>query len=408
MKKVLFTFMMFFISVVLFFVMAEVGFRLFKPAYIPLSSVTREARTSLFKPNRVSRNTSSVDGEFDVEVRINKFGYRGDDFNKEPSEKIIRLMVIGDSYTFGVGAANDQTIPAVLEENLKKSGYDVEVINAGVGHESPICHLRNLKYIHLQYKPDAVVLLLDMTDLNDDYSHEKRALMDKDGDPYRFSSSYEYGELDWWRFCINHSAFCKYLHNKVVRTYGKIKALGFRGYIKAKLSGKKAKSVIANKKELKSDADPIQYDHLFFMRGKEKEADIRRHWQRSAKYLNRIKSILDEHGIPFVLGMYPHGIYVGDDQWGEGRKYWGFQQNKTYTDYLPFNIVSDYANSEKIPFINALNSFVVAPKDVKYFYDYDGHMTPAGYKIVAETISKDSNLLNILDNLAENKGIANE
>jgi len=35
------------------------------------------------------------------------------------------------------------------------------VINAGIGHASPIYHYLNLKNFHLKFEPDVVVLMLD-------------------------------------------------------------------------------------------------------------------------------------------------------------------------------------------------------------------------------------------------------
>ena len=83
--------------------------------------------------------------------------------------------------------------------------------------------------------------------------------------------------------------------------------------------------------------------------------------------------------------MYPHGIYVGGDQWNKGRLTWGFEEGKKYTDYLPFELVAEYARNEKIPFINTLDDFLKAPPK-KYFFDWDGPMNPSGNAIVAQSV----------------------
>ena len=106
-----------------------------------------------------------------------------------------------------------------------------------------------------------------------------------------------------------------------------------------------------------------------------------------------------------ILGVYPHGLYVGGDQWVQGRKTWGFEPGVVNTDYYPFEIVGQYAAQQGIPFINAVPAFVKAPAGIKYFHDWDGHMTPAGYAIVAQTILGDSSIYNSIENVLAQKTI---
>ena len=139
----------------------------------------------------------------------------------------------------------------------------------------------------------------------------------------------------------------------------------------------------------------MEYDGLLMLRGKEKEALIREHFKRSAGYLTKIRDLLAARHIPLLIVMYPHGIYVGGDQWGQGRLTWGFEAGKKYTDFLPFEIVEDFAKEQKIPFINVLDDFLKAPGD-KYFFDWDGHMTPKGNMIAADAVVRNQNFQRIL------------
>lgn len=101
----------------------------------------------------------------------------------------------------------------------------------------------------------------------------------------------------------------------------------------------------------------------------------------------RIKELLDAHGIPLVISMYPHGIHVSKNQWKEGRVPWGFEQDKIYDDYYAFDLMKEFCQKHQIPFVNTLFGFLEKP-DVKYFYDWDGHMTPAGYQCAAAEIAQ--------------------
>jgi len=152
---------------------------------------------------------------------------------------------------------------------------------------------------------------------------------------------------------------------------------------------KRAKAMIANKigNTTSSDVDTINYDLYLLMRGKHMMPQIEKHWKRTGGYLLKMRDLCQKNNIPFMLVLYPYGIHVGENQWYEGRVHWGFEQGKTYTDYYAFDFIKDFANKNGIPIHNSLENFL-ANKDTELFWPLDGHMTPAGYEVLAESLSK--------------------
>lgn len=70
---------------------------------------------------------------FDTEVRINSAGLRSSrEIHPFPALGRPRVLFLGDSFVFGWGVEEDQTLPAQLESALKAQGVTSEVINAGV------------------------------------------------------------------------------------------------------------------------------------------------------------------------------------------------------------------------------------------------------------------------------------
>jgi len=55
-----------------------------------------------------------------------------------------RIVVLGDSLTSGRGIGKASAYPAVLQERLTKSGYDYEVVNAGVSGDTTAGALRRV------------------------------------------------------------------------------------------------------------------------------------------------------------------------------------------------------------------------------------------------------------------------
>ena len=336
-----------------------------------------------FKPNSWFRLVASKNNEYDVAVKINNFGFRGEDISIEKKPGTARIMAIGDSFTFGVGAEEYETIPFLIGKALKDEGRKIEVINAGFGSYSPVLHYLKLRDEYLEFKPDLVLLFFDFSDLADDWRAERSLIYDKSGKIVRCDPSFVNGRRDWWLALRTHSKLCAYLHNKLIRSFEKIRALGLKEYLKAKLQGKRAKSLIVDK-DIKGK-DPIEYDGYLMIRGREKLSLIKRHFERTEKYLNLIKGLLDERGIPMILVIYPYGIHVGPDQWETGREYWGFERGRTYDDYYAFDILEDYAKRNEIGCINLLPNFL-KNKEKRLFFDIDGHFTPEADRVAADAI----------------------
>jgi len=390
----------FFVFIFLFLVF-EFCFRFFrgKELYLRITTGAESLKSPyLFKPNTSRRLKSSKRDEFDVEVRINNFGFRGEDIEIEKEKGRVRIFTVGDSFTFGVGAEEDETIPFLLENNLRNEGLAVEVVNAGIGHSSPLSHYLRLRDIHLKFKPDLVVLLLDFSDLRDDWHTEKHLVYDRNGKILHIDPFITGGKRDWWKLLVKNSELCKYIHRKIVRTIDKIRVLGFRNYVKAKLEGKRAKAVISELDNKQANIDTIEYDQYLFIRGREKLPQISQHWQRTKKYLLMIRDLLADNNVEFILVTYPYGIHVGPDQWAEGRIYWGFEEGKTYTDRYAFDLIEDFAGENNILYIDTLKDFL-EDKDKKLFFDLDGHLTPEGNRVLAGSIARSDNFRKVLNKL---------
>lgn len=144
---------------------AELALRAFSPrrTYLALTDAYPamfDASDTLpyrLRPNYSGRLASS---EFDTGITINAQGYRGAAFTAQKGDAR-RLLVIGDSFTFGWGVNDDETYPAVVERLLLSGSPPrrVEVINAGFAAcYSPDTYYLYLKNEGLALNPDAIVV----------------------------------------------------------------------------------------------------------------------------------------------------------------------------------------------------------------------------------------------------------
>ncbi|MCP4665394.1 MAG: hypothetical protein GY849_03420 [Deltaproteobacteria bacterium] len=110
---------------------------------------------------------SSGIGGFGETYRINSAGFRDIEHERERRPGIFRIMVIGDSFTFGPSVNLEDTYPKQLERILKDSHIRCEVINCGVIGYDMWQHFEMLKRKVLPHQPDLVILGLFLNDITD-------------------------------------------------------------------------------------------------------------------------------------------------------------------------------------------------------------------------------------------------
>jgi len=99
-------------------------------------------------------------GGYSYRFRINSKGLRGKECSYEKPENTLRILCLGDSFTFGLGAGEDETFPAVLERELfgKLHGKKAEVLNAGVSGTGTSRQCAWYEAEGRKYTPDIVIL----------------------------------------------------------------------------------------------------------------------------------------------------------------------------------------------------------------------------------------------------------
>ncbi|RMD99393.1 MAG: SGNH/GDSL hydrolase family protein [Deltaproteobacteria bacterium] len=100
-------------------------------------------------------------------------GIRGESPEVPKPAETFRILVLGDSVTFGFGVAQEDTYPRRLEQALQARFPDrrVEVINAGVGGYSIYNETGWMEEYGMSLAPDAVLVGFCMNDVDDPYFH---------------------------------------------------------------------------------------------------------------------------------------------------------------------------------------------------------------------------------------------
>lgn len=111
-----------------------------------------------FKPNASGVFPGNVDSKRTFPYRTNSHGLRDRD-RPAKAPGTTRVLVIGDSYTWGYAVAEEEAYPQAAERLFRERGRpDIEVVNGGIPDYNSRQQRQLLERLLPIYRPDAVVL----------------------------------------------------------------------------------------------------------------------------------------------------------------------------------------------------------------------------------------------------------
>lgn len=156
-------------------------------------------------------------GSLRYRLQTNSLGFKDDRSGTIPRQAgKHRILILGDSFTEGVGYPHEETFSGRFEQRLRDRGMDVDVQNAGVLSYSPKLYYHKVKYLlfnaGLQF--DELVVFLDMSDIQDEVRY---VAFTPSGD-FGLSSAYLLRQTD--SFLKQHS-FSYYSLRRIYLTRGR-------------------------------------------------------------------------------------------------------------------------------------------------------------------------------------------
>ncbi len=148
-------------------ILAELGLRVHvaRRGWTPNCYATELA---MFVPHPASGRTLRPDMRLKsttYDVRINRMGFRGPEIETTADQSSDRIAVLGGSSVFGYLVSENLDSCRVLENLLRRSGHEVDVINAGVpGFTIRQCEARYRAMV-APMRPKVVILYLGWNDL---------------------------------------------------------------------------------------------------------------------------------------------------------------------------------------------------------------------------------------------------
>ena len=293
--------------------------------------------------------------EYTMHVRMNSHGLRDREFSLEKPPRTVRIGVFGDSFTFGEGVEVEETYPKLLEQllngdpQIRSTGWDVEVVNFGLGKTGTSHQLAWYFKEGEQYKLDIVLLgFLAGNDFSDNLAG---VYVLRDGELIHNSEAYSsirtiqkvLYAIPFYRWLAEHSHLVNLA--RVVATHV---------HDRGRLAGVAPAQVAAQ------NGNDQQVVEL------------------TLRLIEEFRSRVQAQGSEFLLvnlparGQKPLAAY---ESAGEIRQ--------PYIDQL--EVLQHALEERNIEMLDLVPTFMRLPVE-PYYYQLDGHMRPAGHEVVAATI----------------------
>jgi len=288
----------------------------------------------------------------------NSFGLRSPEVAVPKPAGTYRILLLGDSFTFGFQAADDVLFARKLEQRLRAGGFpSVEVVNAGVLSYCPL--LEYLQYRHELHvlEPDLVILNFDMSDVQDHLEYSRDLVSSPDGVPLYVTEPSLKNPPTW-------------------------RLLSFQWV---------AKFVTAARRRTESAVEgvPFTRDQDRYLWALDNGPEMDKEVQSTLAPIVNLSELLAHNGIPLVLATYPQPWQVSADATPLPpiREQYAIGMNTVHLNDRSFRKVEAFATTHGIPFVNATSAFRQAPKPASLFLESDFHFTARRHDLYAEVLA---------------------
>jgi len=358
----------------------ELYFKLFSPQilnYTTKGMLILDADCG-FRP---SSNFTGVQShpEYVVNIKTNSLGLRNKEIELSKKQNEFRIVVLGDSFTFGYGVEGDQTYVYFLNEFLKKyspfnssnSNMNVETINCGVGAYGTKKEIKFYEKYCRELNPDLVILgfyvgndLFDNSEIDPMTISDGLLIKTRSLDDYQKEKNKIFSlNLFLNRFHITH-------------------------FIKNRISGYEEKKVIIPVEEWYKN----QFYHRLSLLLTNSLQSVSKEMEDTLNLLKAFDKSLKSRGVRFVVLLIPFKeqvINLRQEKVKEAilKKTYHLKE-EDFDFFLPQKRLKDYFKKNAIPVCDVAPGFVKSRQNRNLYYKEDDHWTVDGHKLTAEILHR--------------------
>ena len=301
-------------------------------------------------------------GYRDGSVRLNSFGLRSPEVAVPKPDGTFRVLLLGDSFTFGFMAREEEVFARLLETRLRQqdTSRTIEVVNAGVLSYCPL--LEYLQYRHHLHAldPDLVVLNFDMSDVQDHIEYTASTVRSDGGVPLFVTEP----------------------------SLARQRPSAFPGLLSFEWVARKLRAVKTRFEAATDDARSLRdldryvwtFDEGPAMEGEAREA---------MAPIADLQRLLAHDGIPLVVATYPQPWQVSGDATPDAgiRGQFGIALGAVHVNDRPFQMLARFTSSIGVPFVDATPAFRAQPDAAGLYLADDFHFSPRGNALYAEVLA---------------------
>jgi len=353
--------------------LAELIFRVVMPANSMLLDIYAKDQFGNMKMIANEQRHHLTD-EFDAEIKINSKGWR--DPQEEFENNKIRIIAIGDSFTFGWGVNFDESFVGILKQFLA-TDKNAELLNYGAAGTGPIDHFNLLNTVLRDQKPD--VILYSFFVGNDFYDVQKGGTdryMIRDGHTIsRESTDEDGGIVKKVEFLVKrYSIMAQFLSSRywVVRDKIKYRWLGkpiTHGGIQSK------------------NRDLVE---MFQVHLKNSSEEVENSIDETLKYLDKIADFCISNNCKIIFQVIPRSIQIYQGNYNEFVSVFNLKQEDLDLD-RPQRVLTVWAekySNDVVRLVDMLPLIRSADKNgrARMYFNPNNHWNKEGHKYSSEVL----------------------
>ncbi|MEO6545840.1 MAG: hypothetical protein ABIP05_17600 [Nitrospiraceae bacterium] len=300
-----------------------------------------------------------------IPFQTNSRGWRDREYPLAAGSRTTRIVVLGDSFSWGYYVKDQEVYPKVLESLMGET----DVINLGVPGFATDQEIQYFKRAALPYQPDTVILAFYLDNI---YEADGKLVRQALANPTEESSSTaqlqgkpEAGPvLRVKQFLIGHSALYRWGREQLTTNNTIVKLLSRTG-LREPLGGSESLDV-SLLPALKNPPDSIA-TLMTVAKSKLLELDM----------------LLTERGIRFILVLIPSEISIESRAFDRAIAPTQFDR-EDFDLEKPYRQLEEFAKANRIEVINPTNAFrEIHRADDPLYLTHDKHFSPKGHQVFA-------------------------
>jgi lysophospholipase L1-like esterase len=359
------------INVLLFVIIGEATVRLADPILARDGLYSREESSQWLKPHVKTEGSIG---------QTNTFGFRDREWTTDKPASTVRVLAMGDSFTWGTGVSYDESVARLLERALHDRMPHSEILNLGVPGFEPEHELDLLKQFGMHLRPDAVLLNLFV---GNDIMRKRAA--------GRESAVVVAGKI----FYVHHSG--NWIHDHVgpdrwylyhnLNYLIRVDLSSLRGWFRRQRSSSSAVS------GGKTSLGPSGWN-LDYLKYLEERSDIfektdteewKFHWQFTRSTLDSFLNVLRAQRIPMVIAVIPEQVQLDRDV---QREFLSVLRASTdsYDFSKPQRVLGEWCRSRGVACVDLLAKWKDGPPRDTLYFPNDTHWNGGGHARAAADI----------------------